>query len=41
VITIASAQDPDGCAVIASLPSEGAVKPRPTHRPPFGGRGRL
>ena len=39
VITIASAHDPGGCDVIASLPSEGAAKPRPYHRPPCGGRG--
>ena len=30
VITIASVHDPGGCDVIASLPSEGAAKPRPT-----------
>jgi hypothetical protein len=37
VITIASALNPDGCDVIASLPSEGAAKPRPYQRPPCGG----
>ena len=39
VVTIASALNPDGCDVIASLPSEGAAKPRPYQRPPCGGRG--